>query len=85
MIAFTIVAGISVLAGLYLSKAVARVPGNENLEQRIEFNELTREYMPRWMYLICSEVPRSKSYTISMRAPRLVTHVLCLCSDGPPL
>jgi hypothetical protein len=53
LLAFALVASISVWAGLYLSKAVARVPGNANLEKRIEFNELTRNYMPRWAYLLC--------------------------------
>jgi hypothetical protein len=53
LLAFALVASISIWAGLFLSKAVARVPGNAHLEKRIEFNELTRDYMPRWMYLVC--------------------------------
>lgn len=51
-ICFTLIAGISIWAGLFLTKAISRVEGNAHLEKRVEYNEVTQNYLPRWAYLI---------------------------------
>lgn len=51
-ICFALVAGISIWAGLFLTKAISRVDGNAHLEKRVEYNEITQTYLPRWAYLI---------------------------------
>ena len=51
-ICFALVAGISIWAGLFLTKAISRVDGNSHLEKRVEYNEITQTYLPRWAYLV---------------------------------
>jgi hypothetical protein len=52
LIAFLLVAMLSYYASLYLTRAVAWMPGNQGYQKRIEISGITSALLPRWAYLL---------------------------------
>ena len=51
-ILFVLTGSLSAISVLYLAKSLTLIPGNENLQKRMEFAPLIKMLFPKWLYRV---------------------------------